>query len=128
MCSTPTGSAGQKRVRLYARRWDIELAFRLLKDHLNLRFLWSAKSAVIGVQIWATVILAQMLHALQVQVAAQAGVDTFDVSLELLLRHLPDFMRQGGDLLSRILEGAYPLGLIRRELAQAYRGARNSAG
>lgn len=50
-----------------------------------------------------------------VQVAAEAGVETFDVSLELLLRHLPDFMRQGGDLLSRIQEAAYPLGIIRRE-------------
>ena len=79
--------SGADIVRLYARRWDIELAFRVLKDHLNLRFLWSAKAEVISVQIWSTVILAQMLHALQVQVAAQAGVETFDVSLELLLRH-----------------------------------------
>jgi hypothetical protein len=94
-------------------RFDIELAFRLLKDYLNLRFLWSAKAEVISVQIWATVILAQMLHALQIRVAVQAGVRTFDVSLELLLRHLPDFMRQGGDLLSRIQEGASPLGIIR---------------
>jgi hypothetical protein len=109
----PSLLSGADIVRLYARRWDIELAFRLLKDHLNLRFLCSAKESVISVQIWATVILAQMLHALQVKVAAQAGVETFDVSLELLLRHLPDFMRQGGDLLSRIQEGAYALGIIR---------------
>ncbi len=109
----PYKLSGAQIVRLYARRWDIELAFRLLKDHLNLRFLWSAKSQVISAQIWATVILAQMLHALQVKVAAQSGVETFDVSLELLLRHLPDFIRQGGDLLSRILEGASPLGIIR---------------
>jgi hypothetical protein len=109
----PSLLSGADIARLYARRWDIELAFRLLKDHLNLRFLWSAKPQVISAQIWATVILAQMLHALQVKVAAQAGVETFDVSLELLLRHLPDFMRQGGDLLSRIQEGAYPLGIIR---------------
>lgn len=109
----PLTLSGADIVRLYARRWDIELAFRVLKDHLNLRFLWSAKQEVISVQIWATVILAQMLHALQVRVAAQAGVDTFDVSLELLLRHIPDFIRQGGDLLSRIQEGASPLGIIR---------------
>jgi Transposase DDE domain len=109
----PNKLSGADVVRLYARRWDIELAFRLLKDHLNLRFLWSAKQEVISVQIWATVILAQMLHALQVRVAAGAGVDTFDVSLELLLRHIPDFIRQGGDLLTRIQEGAYPLGIIR---------------
>src|SRR5215469_12952920 len=109
----PNLLSGADVVRLYARRWDIELAFRLLKDHLNLRFLWSAKDEVISVQIWATVILAQMLHALQIRVAVQAGIETFDVSLELLLRHLPDFIKQGGDLLSRIQEAAYPLGIIR---------------
>jgi hypothetical protein len=109
----PFTLSGADIVRLYARRWDIELAFRVLKDHLSLRFLWSAKPEVISVQIWATVILAQILHALQVQVASQAGVDTFDVSLELLLRHIPDFLRQGGDPLSHILDVAYPLGLIR---------------
>jgi hypothetical protein len=65
------------------------------------------------VQIWATVILAQMLHAPQVQVAAAAGVETFDVSFALLLRHLPDFIRQGGNLMSRIQEGAHSLGIIR---------------
>lgn len=109
----PNKLSGADVVRLYARRWDIELAFRVLKDHLNLRFLWSAKQEVISAQIWATVILAQMLHALQVRVAAQAGVDTFDVSLELLLRHIPDFVRQGGDLFTRICDAAYPLGIIR---------------
>jgi IS4 transposase len=36
-------------VNLYARRWDIELAFRALKDHLNLHHLWSAKWAVVQV-------------------------------------------------------------------------------
>ena len=30
-------------VTLYARRWDIELAFRAIKDHLNLHHVWSAK-------------------------------------------------------------------------------------
>jgi hypothetical protein len=39
----PNQLSGAQIVRLYARRWDIELAFRLLKDHLNLRFLWSGK-------------------------------------------------------------------------------------
>jgi hypothetical protein len=41
---------------------------------------------VIGAQLWATVILAQILHALQVQVAVASGGETFDVSLELLWR------------------------------------------
>lgn len=86
----PSRLSGAQIVALYARRWDIELGFRLLKDHLGLRFLWSAKMEVIGAQLWATVLLAQLLHALQVQIAAESGVQTFDVSLELLWRYLPD--------------------------------------
>jgi hypothetical protein len=35
---------------LYARRWDVELAYKLLKRELNLRLLWSAKPVVIHQQ------------------------------------------------------------------------------
>jgi hypothetical protein len=52
-------------VKLYARRWDIELAFRAIKDHLNLHHLWSAKPTVIQVQLWCCLILAQVYHALK---------------------------------------------------------------
>lgn len=86
----PSKLSGAEVVALYARRWDIELGFRMLKDHLGLRWLWSAKPQVIGAQLWATVILAQILHALQVQVAVESGVETFDVSLELLWRYWPE--------------------------------------
>src|SRR5260370_41007980 len=33
--------------RLYARRWDIELAFLTLKRELGLHLIWSSKSAVV---------------------------------------------------------------------------------
>ncbi len=33
--------------QLYARRWNIESTFRLLKQHLNLHLLWSAKVTVV---------------------------------------------------------------------------------
>jgi len=91
--TAPTQLSGAEVVALYARRWDIELGFRLLKDHLGLNWLWSAKMQVIGAQLWATVILAQLLHALQVQVARESGVETFDVSLELLWRYLPELSK-----------------------------------
>jgi DDE family transposase len=113
----PFQLSGAHIVALYARRWDIELGFRLLKDHLGLRWLWSAKMQVIGAQLWATVILAQLLHALQVQVAVEAGVETFDVSLELLWRYLPDLSQrsatQGQPLLEVIKEVGVALKLIR---------------
>ncbi len=113
----PFQLSGAQIVALYARRWDIELGFRMLKDHLGLRFLWSAKVQVIGAQLWATVILAQLLHALQVQVAVESGVETFAVSLELLWRYLPDLSqlsaKQGKPLLQIIKENGVALKLIR---------------
>src|SRR6266705_2437651 len=72
---------------------------------------------VSGAQLWATVILAQILHALQVQVAVESGVETFDVSLELLWRYLPELSQlsatQGQPLLEVIKEVGVALKLIR---------------
>jgi hypothetical protein len=99
--------------RLYARRWDIELAFRELKEHLGLRLLWSAKLGVIYQQIWASLILAQLLHAYQVELAAQAGVEPFDVSLELLSRHLPRVLLHSADPMGFLVQHGRAMGLIR---------------
>lgn len=74
---------------LYARRWDIELAFKLIKRELGLHLFWSAKRAVILQQVWAVLLIAQILHGLQLEIAAKAGVDPFDVSLPLLVEYLP---------------------------------------
>ena len=113
----PLQLSGGQIVQLYARRWDIELGFRLLKDHLGLNLLWSAKMNVIGAQLWATVILAQLLHALQVQVAVEAGVQTFDVSLEVLWRYLPELAelasKQRVPLVQAILQVGRAIKLIR---------------
>jgi len=111
----PLRMSGAEVARMYGRRWDIEWGFRLLKEHLGLRLLWSAKPQVIGAQIWALVILAQLLHRLQLQVARRAGVDGFDVSLELLLRHLPRLQQQaqGKELEEWIAQVGPSMGLIR---------------
>ena len=81
--------------RLYARRWDIELAFGVLKEHLHVSQLWSAKWEVVQVQIWCALLLAQLFHGLQVQLAAQEGVDPFEVSLELLIEVVPRLLQRG---------------------------------
>jgi hypothetical protein len=99
--------------RLYARRWDIELAFRELKEHLQLRLLWSAKLGVIYQQIWASLILAQLVHAYQVELAAQAGVEPFDVSLALLSRHLPRLLLHTADPMGFLVQHGRAMGLIR---------------
>lgn len=74
---------------LYARRWDIEMAFKLIKRELGLHLFWSAKTVVILQQIWAVLLISQILHALQLEIAGKAGVDPFDVSLPLLIEYLP---------------------------------------
>jgi hypothetical protein len=75
-------------VRVYARRWDIELAFKLLKAHLGLRLWWSCTPHLLLQQIYLSLMLAQVLHHLQQELAAAAGVDPFEVSVHVLLKLL----------------------------------------
>ena len=74
---------------LYARRWDIELAVKLVKRDLGLHLLWSAKPTVITHQIWAVLLIAQIWQALRTEIAGRAGVPIDDVSLPLLVREFP---------------------------------------
>lgn len=83
--------------QLYARRWDIELAFKTVKQHLGLHLMWSAKPVVILQQLWAVLIISQILQALQLEIAARAGVDVFDVSLALLVTEAPRYAAAGRD-------------------------------
>lgn len=99
--------------RLYARRWDIELAINLVKTHLGLHLLWSAKPVVIEQQVVAALIIAQCLQALRLEIAGRAGVDPFEVSLALLVRYLPQFARRGIDPVDAFLMNAREVGFIR---------------
>jgi hypothetical protein len=76
--------------QLSARRWDIELAFKLLKQHLGLRLWWACDQRLVMQQIYLTLIVAQVLHHLQLELAAAAGVDPFDVSLPILITVLTE--------------------------------------
>lgn len=99
--------------RLYARRWDIELAFKLIKRELGLHLLWSAKTIVVLQQVWAVLIIAQILQAFRFEIAARAEVDLFDVSLPLLIRYLPELASQGDDPLAFIVATGWQAGLFR---------------
>jgi hypothetical protein len=96
---------------LYARRWDIEMAFKLIKRELGLHLFWSAKKVVILQQIWAVLLISQILHALQLEIAAKAGVDPFDVSLSLLIDYLPDW--NDVDFIALVVEQGRDAGFIR---------------
>jgi hypothetical protein len=99
--------------RLYARRWDIELAFLTLKRELGLHLIWSSKSGVVLAQVWACLIIAQVLQAIRMEVAFRAEVDPFEVSLPLLMQALPQFGSHGRDPLAECVRQGRKLGIIR---------------
>lgn len=98
---------------VYMRRWDFELAVKLIKRELNLHLFWSAKTAVILQQLWAVLIIAQILHALQVEIAGRAGVDPFDVSLHLIVEYIPKWSYTGEDMVALFVERGRDVGFIR---------------
>jgi hypothetical protein len=100
-------------VAVYARRWDIEMAIQLIKEHLGLHLLWSAKPVVIQQQLWAVLIIAQVLQALRLQIAGQAEVDPFEVSLPLVVQYVPELARRGMDPVAFFVARGRAAGFIR---------------
>ena len=100
-------------VELYARRWDIEMAFKLIKQHLKLRLLWSSKRVVIHQQIWATLIISQVVQSMRLEIAHKAGVDPFEVSIGLLIKYAPQYGYEGRDPVKIFVERGRDLGFIR---------------
>jgi hypothetical protein len=100
--------------RLYARRWDIELAVKLVKREVGLALWWSAKPAVLQLQLWATLLIAQLLLALRREIALRAEVDDFDISLPLMIRYLPEYVtRFPADPLGAFIADGRLMGFIR---------------
>jgi hypothetical protein len=93
----PTRLTALDIVQLYGRRWDIEMAINLVKTQLHLHLWGSAKTDVILQQIWAVLIIAQIIQALHVEIAARAGVEPAQVSVALLIQSLPRLAHDGHD-------------------------------
>jgi hypothetical protein len=96
---------------LYARRWDIELAFKLIKRELGLHMFWSGKLVVVLQQVWAVLLISQILLALQLEIAGRAGVDPFDVSITLVIEYLPGW--NDVDFIKLAVEQGREAGFIR---------------
>jgi hypothetical protein len=108
-------------VALYARRWDIELAFKFVKRDLGLHLIWATSWPLIQIQIWATLLVAQVALVLRLQVALRAGVDLFDVSLRLLVQDLPHYLAQGtDDVIGAIVARGEYGGIIRPSRRKQY--------
>ena len=98
---------------LCARRWDIEMAFKLVKQRLKLRLLRSSKRAVVYQQVWAALIISQVMQALRFEIAHEAGVDPFDVSIALLVKYAPQYACEDRDPVKIFVERGRDLGFIR---------------
>ena len=99
---------------LYARRWDIELAFTLIKRELGLHLIWSPTPALVVQQVYAVLCIAQIVQALRLELAVRAGIDPFDVSLPLFLRHLPKLAAAGyADPIGVLVERGAAAGILR---------------
>ena len=107
--------------KLYARRWDIEMAFQLIKQHLGLHLLWSSKPVVVQQQVLAVLIISQVLQALRLEIACRAGVDPFDVSLPLFIQYAPWYASQGRDPVQAFVEAGRELRFIRPSRRTAIR-------
>jgi hypothetical protein len=109
----PTQLSMAQVARLYARRWDIELAFLTLKEHLGLHHWWSSQAILIQQQCLVVLIVAQLLQALRLQIAVEAGVDPFEVSLPLLIEYVPYFITTRQSPTRWVLTYGKQLGFIR---------------
>lgn len=105
---------------LYGRRWDIEMAVQLVKQHLKLRLLWSAKPAVILQQVWAVLIIAQILQAFRFEVAQRVGCDPFEISMPLVVEYVPRWAAAGRDPMQMMLEHGEAMRLIRPSRRTVY--------
>lgn len=109
----PTRFPLQEVARLYQRRWDLELAFLLVKQHLGLRLWWASKTEVLLLQLWAVLLISQVLQALRLEIAGKAGVTPDEVSLALLVQYAPQYAAQGQDPIAVFVSQGRALGFIR---------------
>jgi len=99
--------------RLYARRWDFELAVKLVKRELGLALWWGANAVVIQQQLWAVLLIAQLIQAVRLEIAGRAGVEVFDVSIHHLVERLPVYLALGLDPVATVVERGRAMGYIR---------------
>lgn len=99
--------------QLYARRWDIEMAFRLLKEYLGMSHWWSSKQELILVQIWVVLILSHIVSALRERIALAADCDLFEVSVPVLVDLLPRICSPSTFHLEQLIQAGRHLGLLR---------------
>lgn len=116
----PSQLSAAQVVQLYGRRWDIEQSFHLLKTHLQLYLLWSGRQSVVWLQVYATLILAQVVLAFRNDLAQRTGAGLREISLPLLLECVPQLVKDGRDPLAELAQHGRRLKIIRPFRGQDY--------
>ncbi len=99
--------------QLYARRWDIEMMFNMIKTHLHLHVIWSGYENVVQHQLFAVFTVAQCILGLRSDLAQRADADVFDISLDLMIRWIPRFAKEGSDPIAVLAERGRRMKIIR---------------
>jgi hypothetical protein len=100
--------------RMYGYRWEIERAFKLIRRDLGLHLLRSAHQVVILQQLWAALIISQILQALRLEIAGRASVCVSEVSMALLVHYAPQVAARGDDPVAVFVERGRQFGFIRQ--------------
>ncbi|HMA33322.1 MAG TPA: IS4 family transposase [Chloroflexia bacterium] len=103
---------------LYAERWRIEDAFKLVKRLLGLAYFWSGAGNAIQTQVWASWLLYGVLIDLTDEVAAHSRRPLGAVSVEMVFRALYHYTQAvqkqpGWDLVSYLVDKAAELDLFK---------------
>jgi hypothetical protein len=100
-------------VGLYARRWDVELAYKVIKRICGLHLWWSADFDLLMQQLWMALILSQLLQAIRVEVAVHAQVPPSEISMDILTQLLARPCGRPGPLIPTLVQFGRLLKLIR---------------
>lgn len=100
-------------VALYARRWEIESGFQLVKTYLGLSELWSGHRNVLLHQVFATFLVAQIILGFRSELALRAECDVQEVSVRLLVEWVPRLAQMGRDPLEELVRTGRQGGYIR---------------
>jgi len=107
-------------VAVYRQRWRIEDAFLTTKSLLGLSFFFCGADNAVQVQVWATWLLYAVLVDLTDRVAEALSRPFADISMEMVYRALPFYVRaahrsETDDLLAYLLADYKLFGLVKRK-------------
>lgn len=112
-------------VAVYRQRWRIEDAFLVTKSLLGLSYFFSGADNAIRLQIWATWLLYAVLVDLSDQVAEALSLPFSAISMEMVYRALPFYVRaahrdETHDLIAFLVADYKLFGLVKRKRPTAH--------